>query len=364
MPLGRGLSSLIPPEGHSSKSAGRMPPETPPFRLTIEPEGEEGTQFQTKPRATSEDAQSFPVPSRFASGGSISPSRQDHDEHESVFSDRDGVQRGTQKHFSHEAIFQIETSKIFPNPLQPRREFDEIAIEELAESIRQFGIIQPLIVSKIVTEMENGTDVSYQLIAGERRLRAAKKLGLERVPAVIRDINVPGKKLEIALIENIQRRDLNPMEEARAYSRLQDEFGLTQKEIGSRVGKSREVIANSLRLLRLPSHMQDALSNGKITVSQARLLLAIENASDQERTFEDILNQKLSVRTIRNEMRRMEYPRKSNENPEIVFLQKKLEERLGMPVKIHEMGGKGKIIIEFFSEDEITNLLERFTDGI
>lgn len=261
-----------------------------------------------------------------------------------------------QKPKTQEAVFQIETSKIVPNPFQPRREFENGAIDELADSIKQFGIIQPLIVSKVTKETETGTDVSYQLIAGERRFRAAQKLGLERVPVIVREIDHPGRKLEIALIENIQRRDLNPIEEARAYSRLQDEFGLTQKEIGVRVGKSREVVANSLRLLNLPQEIQQAIAEGKITGSQARTLLAIANAADQERTFRDILDQKLSVRSIRTEIKRQE---RHPEDPEVIFLKKKLEEHLGMPVRITDTGGKGKIVIDFFSKDDVRNLIDK-----
>lgn len=252
-------------------------------------------------------------------------------------------------------MFHIEIEKIKPNPYQPRHKFNDEGLSELAESIKQFGVIQPLIVSKIVKETETGTDVEYQLIAGERRLMAAKKLGLERVPVIVRPVEHPGHKLELALVENIQRRDLNPIEEAKAYSRLQDEFGLTQKEIAVRVGKSREVVANSLRLLNLPQNVQEALMEKKISESQARTLLSIPNITDQERTFRDILAQKMSVRSIRSEIKRQE----PIEDPEVIFLKKKLEECLGMSVKIAGSVRGGKITIDFFSKEDIKNLIDK-----
>jgi ParB family chromosome partitioning protein len=363
MPLGRGLSSLIPPKD-GGENGGASSEDT-----VVSPQRGE-TQFDSRPRSSvpngnparsvSETLPQAPsrslgesnLPETFSS--TIPPQ---HNEREGVVEKEKEALREAVTRLPHEAVFQIETSKIVPNPFQPRREFEDGAIDELAESIKQFGIIQPLIVSKITEETETGTNVFYQLIAGERRFRAAKKLGLERVPAIVREIDHPGRKLELALIENIQRRDLNPIEEARAYSRLQDEFSLTQKEIAVRVGKSREVIANSLRLLNLPPDVQKALGEGKVTSSQARMLLSIPNVSDQERTLREILDQKLSVRGIRTEIKRqvVNHP----EDPEVIFLKKKLEEYLGMPVKITDLGGKGKITIDFYSKDDIRNFIDK-----
>jgi ParB/RepB/Spo0J family partition protein len=152
----------------------------------------------------------------------------------------------------YEAVFHIEVEKIKPNPQQPRRDFNQDAIKELAASIREFGILQPLVVTKVVKEVPTGTDVEYYLIAGERRLRAAKYLGLERVPAVIKNVDLEKERLELAIIENLQRENLNPVEMGRAFARLQDEFRLTQREIAARLGKSREAVANTMRLLDLP----------------------------------------------------------------------------------------------------------------
>ena len=259
-----------------------------------------------------------------------------------------------EKSRQHESVFQIEIDKIMPNPLQPRREFDEEGIDELVQSIREFGILQPLVVSKVTEETELGTRVSYELIAGERRLRAAKKLGLTQVPAIIRAIDANRSKLEMALIENLQRRDLNPMEAARAYARLAEEFGLTQREIAMKVGKSREVIANTLRLLGLPSDMQKALEENKINESQGRFLLSLADPNVQRKTFQDFLEGKRNIRATRFKKETTTPP-----NPENVYWEKRFEETLGMPVSIQKKGTKGKITISFYSEEDWNSLSEK-----
>ena len=170
-----------------------------------------------------------------------------------------------------ESIFHIEIEKITPNPDQPRRHFDQDALHELASSIREFGFLQPLVVSKVEKETPTGIEVEYQIIAGERRFMAAKMLGLPRVPAIIRNINLEREKLELGVIENIQRENLNPIEMARAFQRLQEEFRMTQREIAAKLGKSREVVANSVRLLDLPEYIQRAVEKGEVSESNARL---------------------------------------------------------------------------------------------
>ncbi len=256
--------------------------------------------------------------------------------------------REKRDHHAHESVFQIETEKIKPNPYQPRHEFEEEGIEELMQSIREFGVIQPLIVSSITEETESGTRVSYQLIAGERRLRAAKKLGLAQVPAIIRAVNEGRSKLEMALIENIQREDLNPLEAANAYVRLADEFQLTQREIARKVGKSRETVANAMRLLGLPAHIQSALREKKISESQARTLLGINDREAQENAFRDALEKKTSVHSLRMKRPAAESPSDS----ETAYWKKRFEETLGMPVAIAKKNGKGKITLSFYSEEE------------
>lgn len=259
------------------------------------------------------------------------------------------------------AVFQLEVGQIKPNPYQPRKEFNEEELRELASSIREFGIIQPIIVSKLETEVPTGTAIEYQLIAGERRLMAAKLIGLPRVPAIVRSVDSNKTKLELALIENIQRSDLNPLETARAYARLQDEFEFTQREIAVRVGKSREVVANTLRLLSLPSYAQEALSGGKINESQARALLAISNIEEQKAVLAKVMNEKLSVRAIKENVNDIS---ESQKTPEAIYWEKQLEEKLGAPVKLVKDGGRGKMIVRFYSEEEWQGIVQKLLGSI
>lgn len=256
---------------------------------------------------------------------------------------------------SQEAIFQIEVDRILPNPFQPRREFVPQELEELAQSIREFGVIQPLVVSKQIKETEHGTEVEYTLIAGERRLRASKLAGLERVPVIVKNIQDARVKLELALIENVQRSDLSPLESARAYARLQDEFGITQREIAARVGKSRETIANTLRLLNLPKDIQDALSKGLIHESQARMLLGIEDPTRQRELLDQIIRKKTTVRELKEKISTENAPHQGAEER---FLERELEEKIGVPVKVLKEGGKGKVMLHFYSEDEYQRIIK------
>lgn len=268
-------------------------------------------------------------------------------------------------------IFHIELAKIVPNPLQPRHHFEPDALRDLASSIREFGIIQPLLVSKVELETEHGQDVEYQLIAGERRLRAAEMAGLTQVPVIVRGPASRKEQLELAIIENLQREDLNSIEEAKAFARLQDEFNLTQREISTRIGKSRESIANTLRLLSLPTSVQLAIQDGKLNESQGRMLLMVSNPSEQERLFSEILNNKLTVRELRKKIRTVakvtaeehkldevelmdEY-----EDPEVVDLKEQLETFFGAPVTIKKQGAagvSGKIVIDFYSPEELRGI--------
>jgi len=254
-----------------------------------------------------------------------------------------------------ESVFQIEIEKIKSNPYQPRKTFNKEDLEELAQSISEFGVIQPITVSKIVKEKPGGADVEYQLIAGERRLMASKIAGLERVPAIIKKVDTGKVRLEMALIENIQRSDLNALDAGKAYARLQDEFGLTQREIAVRMGKSREVIANTLRLLNLPSHIQTALAEGKITESQARGLLSFENITEQQKAFEQLLERKALPRIPREKGLK---ERVQSQNPEELHLERQLEEKLGAPVKIIKNKDKGRIVIKFYSQDEWRSIID------
>lgn len=270
-----------------------------------------------------------------------------------------------------EAVFQIEADKIKRNPHQPRKEFNPEALEELASSIREMGIIQPLIVSKIVSDTATGTIVEYQLIAGERRLLAAKKVGMERVPAIVRKINDEREKLELAIVENIQRDDLSSIETARSYAKLQEEFGLTQREVAARVGKSRETVANVLRLLNLPTEIQEAISKKQLSDSQGRLLLGVNDPVQQKNIFNDIINNNLSVRELRLKIDRMKRPavaqnlrpdfqkEEEEKNPELAIIEEQLQEALGTKVSLQKTPDGGRLTINFFSPEELKAILDK-----
>ncbi len=267
-----------------------------------------------------------------------------------------------------EAIFHIEIEKIRSNPQQPRHNFEEEGLKELASSIREFGVLQPILVSKVETDTENGRTVEYELIAGERRLMASKLAGLPTIPAIIRRLTPEREKLEIAIIENIQRRDLDPIEEAKAFARLQDEFKLTQREIAAKLGKSREAVANAVRLLNLPSDVQEALSQRKISESQGRLLLSIADIGEQRRMFEEIIKGGgLSIREMKSKIQKtkdMAMNEISFVKPETLALKEKLEELLGTKVDLREEGDKGKITINFYSKEELKGIVDKlFREG-
>ena len=269
-----------------------------------------------------------------------------------------------------DAIFHIEVDRIKPNPYQPRKHFDESALKDLTSSIREFGILQPLVVSKVETETDSGTKVEYQLIAGERRLMASKRAGLERVPVIIRQAAERAEQLELAIIENLQREDLDTIEMARSYARLQDEFGMTQREVAARLGKSREVIGNALRLLSLPVEIQDALAHNQINESQARLLLSIPNGMVQKQLFADLLAKSFSVRELKARIKNIHNPSMAHaphaafagqheDDLEMRDLQNRLKGVLGTDVKIEKRGGGGKIVISFYSPEELYGVVKR-----
>ena len=367
--LGKGLESLIPKKNQQTddqqpkKPAGNF---SEPENLSVASITEQNQQPKT-----GEENLLSPKPVQ-ASGHGVPP-QQDERAEEQASPPRRGGRSGLRegKFSSHqEAIFHIEIEKIKPNPHQPRRDFDEEGLKELAASIREFGILQPLMVSKIEKETDFGADVEYQLIAGERRLMAAKMLGWERVPAIIKTVADKSNQLEIAIVENLQRTDLNAIETARAYAKLQDEFRLTQREIAQRLGKSRETIANTLRLLNLPSEIQEALAKNQINESQARLLLVIEEPAQQQNLFKEILNNNLSVRELRQRIRKpiqdsaLKTQNSITVDPEIVNLQEKLAELLGAKVKIDPPAGGekgGKIVITFYSPEEIQGIIEKLS---
>ena len=259
-----------------------------------------------------------------------------------------------------ERIETIALQKIVASPLQPRTEFKEEHLHELIESIRERGIIQPLIVRRLGNQ--------YELIAGERRLRAATQVGLQEVPVIIRKAS-DQEVLELALIENLQREGLNPMEEALAYERLAREFHLTQEEIARRVGKSRAVVANALRLLDLDSEVKSFLIQGRLSVGHAKVLLGLKNHEEQRALANQVIRRSASVRATEelvavqlraNEgTRRTRKPTKSLElPPSLLHLQNKLQHRFSTRVILEHREKKGQIMIEYYGSDDLNRLIQ------
>lgn len=260
------------------------------------------------------------------------------------------------------AVFWIETDKIQPNPYQPRREFDERNLKELAESIRQYGVLQPLVVTRREDSHDDGSiSVAYELIAGERRLRASKLAGVREVPCVVRIGDDNRSKLELAIIENIQREDLNAVDRAKSFQQLADEFKLNWAEIGKKVGKSREYVSNTVRILMLPQEILDALVQGRISEGHTRpLLMLVDKPDEQVTLFKEMLMRKMTVREAEGLARKvaLEKVRKKSlvSNPEVIDLEKKLAESLGTRVSIEPKEKGGKITIDYFSYDELLAL--------
>ena len=342
-PLGKGLESLIP-----DRQREEVPVELPSLQQeTHAAPLTEAVSVLSKP---SVEASSVSVPDEPAPV-STARSYQDH------FIPRRG-----------ESIFWIEIEKIEPNPFQPRRDFADDALRDLAGSIREHGVLQPVLVTKREVETPSGLQVTYELIAGERRWRASKLAGLSQIPAIIRR-GVPDDriKLELAIIENVQREELNAMERARAFKQLIDEFHLVQKEIAGRIGKSREAVANTLRLLGLPSEIQQALHGGLISEGHARaVLMAGDDQTKQFEVYHAIVEDRLNVREAENRARQIGNktftPRKRAskvQDPEMRVWQDKLQEQLGTKVQLQRIGERGKIVMEFYSEEELRGLLRK-----
>lgn len=243
----------------------------------------------------------------------------------------------------------VPIESIRPNPRQPREHFSYTAIEELIGSIREHGILQPLIVTSI-------NDGNYELIAGERRLRAAKLAGLQKVPVIVRSASEQ-QKLELALIENIQRQDLSPIEEAKAYSQLASDYDLTQEEVAKKMGKSRGYVANLLRLLNLPDEVQAAVADGRITPSNARTLAGLGTPEEQKKWFAKMMKEGM---TAREAERKITVKKRSGlRDPQTASDEEELREALGTKVKIEKRAGKGMIAIGFYSEEEYRALVKR-----
>lgn len=259
------------------------------------------------------------------------------------------------------AADEVDLDLIVPNPQQPRSTISDDSLEELVASIREHGVIQPLLVST------SDTDGVYQLIAGERRLRAARLAGLSRVPVIVKEA-ASRELLELALVENLQRQDLNPLEEALAYRRLSDEFGLTQEEISARVGRSRTAVANAVRLLGLTDELKESLASGAISEGHARALLGLEDESDRREAWQQVLARSLTVRQTEELVRRwpglaaqeQQATRSRPADPETASLEDRLRAAVGTKVELRRRkGGHGRLVLHFYSDEELEALLSR-----
>jgi len=255
----------------------------------------------------------------------------------------------------------VPVSAITPNPMQPRTALDPGALEELAASIREHGMIQPLIVT------EQGPE-RYQLIAGERRWQAARMAGLGTVPVIVKEAS-PQQLLELALVENIQRADLNPLEEASAYRQLVEEFDLTQEQVAERVGKSRVAVTNTLRLLRLPTEAKQALADGTIREGHARALLGLDRAEAQIAALKTVIAKGLSVRQTEELVRRLQAQRPPQKvpkpaTPEMLALEEEFRDTLGTKVNLYRnQKGRGRLVIHFYSEEELQAIYDVIIGG-
>ena len=265
-----------------------------------------------------------------------------------------------QRAASDTAVVEVPLSRIRPNPHQPRRHMDDAGLEELAASIREHGVLQPV----LVTETLDG----YQLVAGERRVRASRLAGLDRIPALVRQL-ADRAQLEVALVENVQRADLDPIEEALAYRQLIDEFGLTQEQVSDRVGKARATIANTLRLLDLHADIQTSIVDGTISEGHGRALASLP-LDGQAQVLRTVVSQSLSVRQTEELVRRLREPKPAavaapaaRLDPDLERVESHLRERLGTKVSLSRSRAGGRIVIEYYSDEELNRLYEHLIGG-
>jgi ParB family transcriptional regulator, chromosome partitioning protein len=254
-------------------------------------------------------------------------------------------------------VLQVTLDKVQPNPDQPRKHFDHQALEELTNSIKEHGILQPLIV---MPSTPNGKHV---LIAGERRLRASELAGLKKVPVIVREVD-EHQRMALAIVENVQRHDLNPIEEAIAYQRLMDDFNITQDEVSKKMGKSRSSIANTLRLLVLPEAVQTIVAEGKMSMGHAKVLAGLDSTEEQAKYAKEVLDNKMTVRQLEDATRtsrKISKPSNKSFDPVREAQEEMMRERLGTKVAIKKSGEKGQIQIHFYSMEELQRLLNELS---
>lgn len=269
--------------------------------------------------------------------------------------------------FQGDSIYWVEVEKVVPNPFQPRREFDEHKLKELSESIRMYGVLQPLTVTRHEVQRENGTFYTeYELIAGERRLRASKLAGVPQVPVIIREgEQSEQEKLELAIIENLQREDLNAVDRALAFKQLAEQFGLSHVQVAKKVGRSREYVSNSIRLLALPEMILDALRRADLAEGHARTLLMLNDRPEEQKVvFEETLLKKLSVRDVERISRKIATDKIRKRtlddfDTELIEIEKQFTEALGTRVQIQKTDFGGKLTIDYFSVDDLDVILRR-----
>lgn len=329
--LGRGLASLIPQKRKSADEAENKTITEPKddFNYFGASSVSKGAPMASKNQSPFSSGAKTPI--------KIVPSQKTADEN------------GDNK----SGLTEIDVALITPNALQPRIKFDEEKLKELAASIKEHGIIQPITVCK------NGNN--FEIIAGERRFEAAKLAGLKKVPVIVRQVN-DQQKLELAIIENIQRHDLNAIEEAKAYKKLMDDFEMEQEEIAAKVGKSRSAVANKLRLLNLPFDIQIGLIGEKITEGHAKAILAITDPEKQRALYDLIVKNNLTVRQTENKTKEVTvktHKRNVAIDPETKEIEDELSGKLGTKVKLQKSGGGGKIVIEYYSKEELDAILEK-----
>lgn len=267
--------------------------------------------------------------------------------------------------FHNNAVFFIEVEKVHPNPYQPRREFDQARLQDLADSIKMYGVLQPLVVTrKEILKEDGGLTTEYELIAGERRLRASKLAGLREVPALIRSKEDDDKtKLELAIIENLQREDLNPIDRALAFHQLIEKFGFKHIDVAKRIGKSREYVSNSVRVLILPNEIKVALASGKISEGHARPLLMLNDRPEEQMVlFKEILLRKLTVRDTEKISRKIAYDKVRKKDrmcdPEIVELEEGASKRFGTRVMVEPKDIGGRVRIDYINDEELLKILK------